>query len=135
RVLHEFDPAYAGHAAGFPGQHYMQGHDVGLLEQLVKRNHGDPQVIYGLLFHVRIVADNLHAPTAEPLGDVLADATNADDYDRPADPQGAPGLQFLPAAVTEERFVEFESLEQGDDHSHGRLGHAQVVLRRWAVAA
>src|SRR4029077_16418052 len=135
RRLHELELAHADHAARFPGQNHVQGHDVGLLEQLVKRNHSDVQVSYSLLFHVRIVTENLHAPATEPLCDVLADAADADDTHRPADHQGAAVLQFLPAAVTEERFVELQSLEQRNHQPHGRLGHAQIVLGRRAVAA
>src|SRR5262249_58917306 len=104
-------------------------------EQLHKRTRGHATEIHGLLFHLRMLAEILHPPPAEPFGDVLADAADADNTDRPADHQGPAVFEFLPAAVSKKCFVELEALEQRNHETHGGFGHAQIVLGCWTIAA
>ncbi len=52
----------------------------------------------GLRLDIRIVAKHFHAPRAQPFGDVLADAADADDADRFAQHERAAVMQFFPAA-------------------------------------
>jgi len=77
----------------------VDGQDVGSLEARIELDEFGTDALGALLADVGVVGDDVHPQRVEFLGDLLADAAEADDAERLAVEFGAEVVAFRPLAV------------------------------------
>ena len=108
----------------------VDGEEVGLGDDLLEGHQLDPAEAGALGRHVRVEGDEAHAEATGPVGDELADASEADDAERLVGEFDTLPLAALPASV-DERGVRLRDVAGlGEQQRHRVLGRRDDVRLR-----
>ena len=108
----------------------VDGEEVGLGDDLVERQQLDTELAAAFGGHERVEGDEPHAEAAGPVGDELADATEAGDAERLVGELDALPLAALPAPGDERRVGLGHVAGLGEQQRHRVLGGGDDVRLR-----
>lgn len=134
---------FADHPLGLGEERRVDRREVAAAERLVEvLDQLGAEPVGALLGDVRVVDDEIHPERVEPLGDLLTDATEADDGQRLVVHFGAEELPFRPLAAEEAAVCLRDRARDGERHRDRVLGGgpdvpfgALATMTPWSVAA